>query len=298
MEGREHIILRHEHGLLYEQKFCDMATEYYLIINETQRGPFTFEQLPSQGINPDMLVWRAGLPDWTRAAELPELFELINITDPYAPGNNGNRQDVNGEPEYKRSQYGPNNQDGMNQGYGQRPGYGQNPGYGPNPQNGGNPDFSRNPQYGQSPFGQNPQYGQQPNYGQNPQYGRQPNYGQNPQYGQQPNYGQNPQYGRQPNYGNDFNNGNLQPVRTNWQMWAIIATIAGFFFSCIGGIFGVIGIFQANKANSLYRAGYDQQGDQANNTAKTMTIIALVLSVLGMFGTVYFFKNGGVMSII
>ena len=263
-----------------------MATEYYLIINETQKGPFSFEQLSAQGLTPDMLVWRAGLPDWTRASELPELFELMNTYDPYTSGNNGFRRESSGEPDYKRNQYGPNN---MNDG--------ANSGNGNDPRNGAKPDFSRNPQYGQQPnYGQNPQYGQQPNYGQNPQYGRQPNYGQNPQYGQQPNYGQNTQYGQQPNYGrNDYNN-MPQPVRQNWQTWAIIATVAGCLFSCIGGIFGIIGLVQANKANNLYRLGYDVQGDQANSTAKVMTIIGLVLSGLGVLGTTYLLRNGGILS--
>ena len=227
-----------------------MATEYYLIINETQRGPFAFEQLAAQGLNPDMLVWRAGLPDWTRASELPELFELMNVSDPYASVNGRFGQDTNGGDGYKHNQYGLNNQSDA-----------ANPNYGNDSRN-GSPDFGRNPQYGQ-----------------------QPNFGQNPQYGQQPNFGRY-----------DYNNGG-QPVRQNWLTWAIIATVAGFFFSCIGGIFGVIGIVQANKANNFYRMGYDAQGDQANNTAKIMTIIGLVLSAVGVLGTAYIFRNGGLLSL-
>ena len=227
-----------------------MATEYYLIINETQRGPFAFEQLAAQGLNPDMLVWRAGLPDWTRASELPELFELMNVSDPYASVNGRFGQDTNGGDGYKHNQYGLNNQSDT-----------ANPNYGNDSRN-GSPDFGRNPQYGQ-----------------------QPNFGQNPQYGQQPNFGRY-----------DYNNGG-QPVRQNWLTWAIIATVAGFFFSCIGGIFGVIGIVQANKANNFYRMGYDAQGDQANNTAKIMTIIGLVLSAVGVLGTAYIFRNGGLLSL-
>ncbi len=264
-----------------------MATEYYLIINEAQKGPFAFEELTGQGLHPEMLVWRAGLPDWTKAAELPELFELMSISNP-SDRERGNRYGQQ-QPNYGQQQYGPNNQ------YGQKPNFGQNPQYGPQPNNGQQPNYGQNPQYGQQPnYGQNPQYGQQPNYGQNPQYGQQPNYGRNPQYGQEPNYAQNPQYGQQPNYGQNPNN--FQPVRQNWQTWAIIATVVGFFFSCVGGIFGVIAIFQSNKANNYYRAGYDQMGDQANNNAKIMTIIGLVLGGLGLLGNIYLFSNGGVLS--
>lgn len=262
-----------------------MAIEYYLIIDEVQKGPFSFEQLTSQGLRPEMMVWRAGLPDWTRASELPELFELMKI-EGAAPS-----------PEY-RQQYGPNaNVSGSSPDFSRNPQYGPNPNYGQNPQYGNQPGYGQNPQYGQqSNYGQNPQYGQQPNYGQNPQYGQQPNYGQNPQYGQQPNFSQNPQYG-QPEY--DRNRGQFpQPVRQNWQTWAIIATIAGFFFSCIGGIFGIIAIVQSNKANKYYSAGYDQMGDQANNTAKVMTIIGLVLSAIGLLGSAWLYKTGGFLSYI
>lgn len=65
----------------------------------------------------------------------------------------------------------------------------------------------------------------------------------------------------------------------------------------MGGIFGIIAIFQADKANSLYRAGYDIQGDQANNTAKIMAFIGLGLSALGLVGTAWLYKNGGIFSL-
>ena len=272
-----------------------MAIEYYLIIDEAQKGPFSFEQLRGMSIGPDMLVWKAGLPDWTKASELPELFELINTE---TISNNG---------QYNSQQYGPNRPDGAQGSDAHNPGYGKNPQYGQWP-NYGQSNFGQSPQYGQ-PSGGNPQYGQQgygqrPDFSNNPQYGQPqptygaPNYGQDPRYGQgaqndrQPGYGQQPNngptpgYGQQPNYGAD-------PLRQNWQTWAIIATIAGFLFSCVGGIFGIIGIVQANKANNLYRAGYDQMGDQANNTAKVMTIIGLVLSGIGLLGTTWIFNNGG-----
>ncbi|MDE5881621.1 MAG: GYF domain-containing protein [Muribaculaceae bacterium] len=273
-----------------------MATEYYLIINEAQKGPFAFEELTVQGLRPDMLVWRAGLPDWTKASELPELFELMGMARASEPGR-GNQYGQQ-QPNYGQQQYGPNNQ------YGQKPNFSQNPQYGSQPNEGQNrqygqqqPNYGQNPQYGQQPnYSQNPQYGQQPNYGQNPQYGQQSNYGRNPQYSQDPNYGQNPQYGQQPNYGQNPNN--FQPVRQNWLTWAIVATVIGFLFSCIGGIFGVIGIVQANKANNYYKAGYDQMGDQANSTAKWMTIVGLVLGGIGILANGYFFSNGGFLSYI
>ena len=81
-------------------------------------------------------------------------------------------------------------------------------------------------------------------------------------------------------------------MRTNWMTWAIIATIISFFCSCIGVIFGIIGIVQANKANGLYMEGFDTEAEQANNTAKIMTIIAFVLAGIGLVASGVILKNG------
>ena len=138
----------------------------------------------------------------------------------------------------------------------------------------------------QQPYGQPQQpYGQpQQPYGQPQQpYGQpQPPYGQP----QQP-YGQpQPPYGQPQPYGN--------PVpHTNWMPWAIVGTIVGALFSCIGMIFGIIGIVKANNANKAYAVGDETGGDMNNSSAKTMTIIALVLAGIGLivnlvwFGSLY-----------
>lgn len=121
----------------------------------------------------------------------------------------------------------------------------------------------------QAPNHQQSQYGQ---YGQ-PQPGpyQQPNqYG--PAYGQ---YQQPGQYGQQNNSGYHF----------NWLPWAIVATIAGGLFSCVGLIFGILGIINANKANAAYAAGDVYGGDSANSTAQTMTIIGLVIAGIGLIVT-------------
>lgn len=77
----------------------------------------------------------------------------------------------------------------------------------------------------------------------------------------------------------------MQPAsvpHTNWLPWAIVGTVFGALFSCIGLIFGIIGIVNANKANRLYSIGDERQGSVANSSARTMTIISLVLTVLGL----------------
>lgn len=148
-----------------------------------------------------------------------------------------------------------------------------------------------------SPFANNPQYGQNTQYGQNPQYGQNTQYGQNPQYGQnqygQNQYGQNPQYG-QNQYGQNSQNRGQSPqmMPTNWMPWAIAATVVGFCTSFIGAIFGVIGILNAHKANTYYSMNNYEDGNKANSTAKTMTIIAIILAVVGFFGSYYFLKSG------
>lgn len=119
-----------------------------------------------------------------------------------------------------------------------------------------------------SPF--NPAPGQSVN-----QYG-QPQYGQ-PQYGQ-------PQYG-QPQHG-------LPADWTNWLPWAIISAVLGFSFSCIGLIFGIIAINNANKANRLIRCGQEQEARSVNNSAKSMTIVSLVLAGIGLVASVGLLSTG------
>ncbi len=117
--------------------------------------------------------------------------------------------------------------------------------------------------------------------------------GGNP-YGPQPYERPNP-YNRNPYnsdpYGQSFY-GNPDPYRrepivhTNWLPWAIVGTVVGALFSCIGFIFGIIGITKAGNANKFYNAGNKELGDRANASARTMSIIALVLGGIGLLLTV------------
>ena len=150
----------------------------------------------------------------------------------------------------------------------------------------------------QQPYGQPQQpYGQpQQPYGQPQQpYGQpQQPYGQPQQpYGQpQQPYGQPQQpYGQpQPPYGQPQPYGNPVP-HTNWMPWAIVGTIVGALFSCIGMIFGIIGIVKANNANKAYAVGDETGGDMNNSSAKTMTIIALVLAGIGLIVNLVWFGS-------
>lgn len=52
--------------------------QYWIVINNEQRGPFTTDQLrifPEFG--PSTPIWRRGLADWTTAGQLPEAAEIF-----------------------------------------------------------------------------------------------------------------------------------------------------------------------------------------------------------------------------
>lgn len=121
----------------------------------------------------------------------------------------------------------------------------------------------------------------------------------NPQYkpghsyqNEKPDYANYQQAGRHEMPRNPYRNDYRPQLHTNWLPWAIVATIVGFFTSCIGAIFGIIAIVQANKANTLYARGYEGEAESANSNAKIMTIIGLVLAgigiiVAGWFGYIF-----------
>lgn len=133
----------------------------------------------------------------------------------------------------------------------------------------------------------------------NPQYRRDHTYTNNQNgYNQEPRNDYNNQNGYRQN---DYNQGgyhqyqnrprrDYQPAnRTNWLPWAIVATVVGFLTSCIGAIFGIIGIVQANKANTFFAQGMEAEGRSANSNAKTMTIIGLVFAGLGLIISIIYF---------
>lgn len=119
-----------------------------------------------------------------------------------------------------------------------------------------------------------------------------PQYQQNHTYYNHNNYNNNRHYDRFNGYGNGYR----PNIRTNWLPWAIVATVLGFFASCIGAIFGIIGIIQANKANTLYAQGFDREGDAANSNAKIMTIIGLIFAAIGIIALLWFGSTFNVMS--
>lgn len=192
-----------------------MEYRYFIIVNGQQAGPFPRYELKAYGLTPESFVWREGLANWERAANLPELSDL------FAP-----------QREYsQRAEHYPN------------------------------PDEIHTPydQPGSNPYGQP---------------------GPNP-YGQ-PGYGPNAQG---PGWGAPISH-------TNWLPWAIVGTVLGCCTSCLGMIFGIIGIVQANKANAFYARGEREMGDMTNANAKTMVIISLVIAGLGIVGSAWLLSTG------
>lgn len=110
-------------------------------------------------------------------------------------------------------------------------------------------------------------------------------FASNPQYQNNHRYNHS-NYERHNRYNYDYR----PNFRVNWLPWAIVATVLGFFTSCIGAIFGIIGIVQANRANNLYAQGFDREGDAANSNAKIMTVIGLIFAGLGILA-IFFFSN-------
>ena len=52
--------------------------EFFIIDhNGQQAGPFSFDQLVQKGINPETLVWRQGMADWTPAWKVEELKAVL-----------------------------------------------------------------------------------------------------------------------------------------------------------------------------------------------------------------------------
>ena len=61
-------------------------TEYYIIDNSgNQVGPISELLFSNYGVTADTLVWREGMSEWKRAAEVPELRNLFGPTAPQIP---------------------------------------------------------------------------------------------------------------------------------------------------------------------------------------------------------------------
>lgn len=249
-----------------------MEKIYFIVVDNNQEGPFSKEELRMRNLHPDTLIWRAGLPQWVKIADLEEVADVIPIditgqaVDPEEDNGwfamlNGRRLGPATVTELLAAGVNANTPVWHN----------------------GMADWANAST--QREFNERFNVNTPPNFGQQSHYGQQPNFS----FGQQPNFNQRSNFGQQPNFG--------QPARQNWLPWAIGATVVGFIFSCVGAIFGIIAIVQANKANGMYAAGFDSEADQINNSAKSMTIIAYILAGVGLIFSGFLFRSGGIYSL-
>ena len=273
-----------------------MQNQYYIVVDGRQEGPMPKEALASHGLKSDSLVWRAGMAEWQRASELPELADMLGAQpqqrqmppytqqppqDPYrnAFANDGHQQQpaADNSPVWyamlNGNRVGPATPDALvaNGLHNTTPVWRE-----------GMPDWmeaATQPELIAAMKRKGNPYINQPSAGQPYGATRQP-YNAGRQYGMGQGYGSGQPYGQLP-----------QGV-TNWMPWAIAATIGGLF-SCIGMILGIIAIVQANKANNAYRMGATMQGESANSSAKVLTIIAIALDVIGIAGSTFFLSNIG-----
>jgi len=51
--------------------------EFFVIINDEQKGPFSIDQLATLDITPDTEVWAQGMDDWMQAGDVPALTTLL-----------------------------------------------------------------------------------------------------------------------------------------------------------------------------------------------------------------------------
>ena len=86
-------------------------------------------------------------------------------------------------------------------------------------------------------------------------------------------------------------NGNYGNPPTNWKTLAIVATVCGFLFSCIGGIIGIFAIVQASKAENAMRVGDGFTAQSAWSTCKTLCIVSFVLTGIGLIANIFYISK-------
>ncbi|MDE5850901.1 MAG: DUF4339 domain-containing protein [Muribaculaceae bacterium] len=99
---------------------------------------------------------------------------------------------------------------------------------------------------------------------------------------------------QQPQQYGAYNNQNQSGSSTssgNWKTLAIVATVCGFLFSCIGGIIGIFAILQANKAEEATRRGDFYSSQNSWSSCKTLTIISFVLTGIGLVFNVFYISS-------
>lgn len=53
------------------------SPKYFVRIDGEQRGPFPLEQLAEKGVRPSTYVWCAGMDDWEKAEDVPDICRMF-----------------------------------------------------------------------------------------------------------------------------------------------------------------------------------------------------------------------------
>ena len=51
--------------------------DYFVLLNDERKGPYTVEELAKKYITADVLVWHEGMEGWKKASEVEELQNII-----------------------------------------------------------------------------------------------------------------------------------------------------------------------------------------------------------------------------
>jgi len=57
-------------------------TQYYIIVDDLQRGPFSIDELKVKGIISSTLVWTQEMENWTEARNVEVLSGIIQNNPP------------------------------------------------------------------------------------------------------------------------------------------------------------------------------------------------------------------------
>lgn len=120
----------------------------------------------------------------------------------------------------------------------------------------------------------------------------QPSHQQPYQQPQQPQYAPGSETYGHPNNNQNHVPGTYPPGWTNWLGWAIVGLVLGFFTCCLGLIFGIIATVKASQANSAAKAGDFNVAYPTNDSARTWTIVSLIVGGLGIIISFLLFVVG------
>jgi len=227
--------------------------DYYYIKDDKQTGPVSEKELVNAGVNRESMIWREGLSDWVKAAEVPEILALIEAAEPQT-----GEAAQTALPTYYAmigsEQTGPmTSGELIATGKMTRETLVWTEGMAEWAKAGDVDVFARFLPPGTSA-------------------------------------GSTSHQPRQTGHAPQTTLGDPIPYSSPWMGWAIAAAVVNFLglfgqvYPFIGMVFGILGIVYSNQAKNRYMIGLADAGRQADSTAKTMTIISLAIAGLSILG--------------